>query len=159
MPFPPFSVVNFRITRLNRSCVFSPSLHLGHVVLLDLIVFTWLDLLFHLTCSHPFNHPGHVFTRLGNVLLSLSACPSFNLLMLLSLLFILFIASFYLLLTLSCPSVHFTFSSPFYPRITNKQSKRRDQHASQHIRLERSFRERAAGLACATAIGSQRWDL
>ena len=74
-----------------------------------------LIFVFHLSCSRPFDHPGHVFTRLGNVLLSLSACPSFNLLILLSLLFILLIMSFYLPLTLSCPSAHFTFSSPFYP--------------------------------------------
>ena len=40
--------VEIRITQLNRSCVFSPSLHLGHVVLLDFIVFTWLDLCFSL---------------------------------------------------------------------------------------------------------------
>ena len=47
--FPPFFfVVEFRITRLNLSCVFSLSLLLGHVILLDLIGFSWLDLSFSL---------------------------------------------------------------------------------------------------------------
>ena len=54
---PFFHVVEFRFTRLNLSCVFSPSLHLGHVVLLDLIVFTWLDLSFSLDMLMSISSP------------------------------------------------------------------------------------------------------
>ena len=118
-----------------------------------------LIFLFHLTCSCPFPHLGHVFARLGNVLLSLSACPSFNLLMLLSLLFIVLIASFYLRLTLSSPSAHFTFPSPFPHRIPNKQTKRRDQHASCIYDSKDLFVRELQVLLAQRLIGHQRWEL
>ena len=41
-------VVEFHFARLNFSCIFSPSLHIGNVLLLDWIVFSWLDLFFSL---------------------------------------------------------------------------------------------------------------
>ena len=77
-PFlPAFSlVVSFRFACLNLSCTFSPSLHLGNVLLLDLIVFSRLELSFSLDIVMS----GHVFIRLDDVLphVFISLCPSFT---------------------------------------------------------------------------------
>ena len=159
---PSFLVVEFRFTRLNLSCIFSPSIHLGHVLSLDVILFTWLDLFFSLDMVISIRSP-------WSCLHSTRSCPSFTLGMsfiqfahapfwLCHILFALLITSFHLPLTLSSPLAHCALS-PFPHRIPNKQAKRRGQHASQHMRLKRSFCERAAGPACAPSFGYQRWEL
>ena len=104
---PPFFflVVEFRFTRLNLSCVFSLSLHLGHVFLLDLIVFTLLDLFFlfhfrhvlHPTCSRSSHSaPSNPFYSFDCVLSSSRQ--------------------------LSCPLAHFAFSPSPTEFRTNKPS-------------------------------------
>jgi hypothetical protein len=143
LPPPPPTKLGCGVSfiRLNLCDVFSPSLHLAPVLLLNLIVFTWLDFLFSLDmvmsvhsswwCLHS--------TRLCPSLsfIQLAHAPSTWLRHILS---TLLIASFHLPLTFSRPSANFALST-YLHRIPNKQAERRNQHASQHIRLRRSFCE------------------